>query len=228
MALRWRGSSTLGVPIRKGIGDPEEERERSKGRKKRAENADKHRENKVTSSSASSSASSSPSTERKGIVIGKEEKEILPPTPQGDVSESSEDFYDDNMPTENANAMLELEKRVRSLRSGWELPLAYSEQRQLAAASRCLSALTATDWQTLKDYLFATIPQGVPAWQPRNRSKFLENPADVWTYASTWKRKQDAKRPPPNTIPMPVMKREIIPREELAEVFANFGEKKKM
>ena len=163
-------------------------------------------------------------TERKG----KEGKGILPPTPQTEASESGEDFYEENMPPGNAQSMLELEKRVRSLKSGWELPLAYSEQRQLAAASRCLSELTAAQWQTLKDYLYDKIPQGVPAWQPRMRSKFLENPSDVWAHASAWRKKQEASRPPPNTIPMPVSSRPIISREELAEVFGDPQLRKKI
>jgi hypothetical protein len=156
-------------------------------------------------------------TERKG----KEEERngTLPPTPQSEASESAEDFYEDNMPTANAQSMLDLEKRVRSLRSGWELPLAYTEQKLLAEASRCLSELTAAQWQTMKDYLYAKIPQGVPAWQPRSRTKFLENPSDVWTHASAWRKKQEASRPPPNTIPMPVSSRPTISREELAEFF---------
>ena len=155
--------------------------------------------------------------EEKGNRI---ERETLPPTPQTEASESGEDFYEENMPTGNAQSMLELEKRVRSLRSGWELPLAYSEQRQLAEAARCLSELTATQWQTLKDYMHAKIPNGVPAWQPRMRSKFLENPSDVWTHASAWRKKQEASRPT-NTIPMPVSSRPVISREELAKVFGN-------
>jgi hypothetical protein len=187
----------------------------ARGGKKRAENAAKSKEKQDSSSPPSTLPSSPPSTERKG----KEEKGILPPTPQGEESESTEDFYAENMPTQNAQSMLDLEKRVRSLRSGWELPLAYTEQKLLAEASRCLSELTAAQWQTMKDYLYAKIPQGVPAWQPRSRTKFLENPSDVWTHASAWRKKQEASRPPPNTIPMPVSSRPTISREELAEFF---------
>lgn len=165
--------------------------------------------------------------EEKGNRI---ERETLPPTPQGEASESEQDFYEENMPTGNAQSMLELENRVRSLRSGWELPLAYSEQRQLTAAARCLSELTETQWQTLKDYMHAKIPDGVPAWQPRMRSKFLENPSDVWAHAVNWKRKQEARRPPSNTIPMPTPNtpRPVISREELAEVFGDTAIRKKM
>lgn len=190
----------------------------ARGGKKRAENAAKSKEKQDSSSPPSNLPSSPPSTERKGKE--KERKETLPPTPQTEASESEEDFFEENMPTGNAQSMLELEKRVRSLRSGWELPLAYSEQRQLAAASRCLSELTAAQWQTLKDYMHAKIPQGVPAWQPRMRSKFLENPSDVWAHASAWRKKQEASRPT-NTIPMPVSSRPVISREELAKVFGN-------
>jgi hypothetical protein len=194
----------------------------ARGGKKRAENAAKSKEKQDSSSPPSTLPSSPPSTERKG----KEEKGILPPTPQSEASESAEDFYAENMPTENAQSMLDLEKRVRSLRSGWELPLAYTEQKLLAEASRCLSELTAAQWQTMKDYLYAKIPQGVPAWQPRSRTKFLENPSDVWTHASAWRKKQEASRPPPNTIPMPVSSRPTISREELAEFFDPIKKKK--
>jgi hypothetical protein len=187
----------------------------ARGGKKRAENAAKSKEKQDSSSPPSTLPSSPPSTERKG----KEEKGILPPTPQSEASESAEDFYAENMPTENAQSMLDLEKRVRSLRSGWELPLAYTEQKLLSEASRCLSELTAAQWQTMKDYMHARIPDGVPAWQPRSRSKFLEKPSDVWTHACAWRKKQEASRPPPNTIPMPVSSRPTISREELAEFF---------
>jgi hypothetical protein len=189
----------------------------ARGGKKRAENAAKSKEKQDSSSPSSTLPSSPPSTERKGKE--EERNRTLPPTPQSEASESAEDFYAENIPTANAQLMLELEKRVRSLRSGWELPLAYTEQKLLSEASRCLSELTAAQWQTMKDYLYAKIPQGVPAWQPRSRTKFLENPSDVWTHASAWRKKQEASRPPPNTIPMPVSSRPTISREELAEFF---------
>jgi hypothetical protein len=160
----------------------------------------------------------------------KEEKETLPPTPRGDASESEEDFYEENMPTANAQSMLELEKRVQSLKSGWGLPLGYTEQKLLAAASRTLSALNSAQWQTLKDYMYAKIPEGRPAWQPRTRTKFLETVGDVWNYASEWRRRQESSRPPSNTIPMPTPNapRPVISREELAEVFGQPEIRKKM
>jgi len=168
-----------------------------------------------TQSETQSGTESETQTERKG----KEGKGTLPPTPQSEASESSEDFYAENMPSDNAKAMLELEKRVQSLKSGWGLPLGYTEQKLLAAASRTLSALNSTQWQTLKDYMHAKIPEGRPAWQPRTRTKFLETVGDVWNYASEWRKRQEASRPPPNTIPMPVSSRPTISREDLAEFF---------
>ena len=156
----------------------------------------------------------------------RKEIESLPPTPQGEMSESAEDFYAENMPTANAQSMLDLEKRVQSLKSGWGLPLGYTEQKLLAAASRTLSALNSAQWQTLKDYMHAKIPEGRPAWQPRTRTKFLETVGDVWNYASEWRKRQEASRPPPNTIPMPVTSRPTISREELAEFFDPIKKKK--
>jgi hypothetical protein len=198
----------------------------ARGGKKRAENAAKSKEKQDSSSPPSTLPSSPPSTERKGKE--EERNRTLPPTPQGEASESAEDFYEDNMPTQNAQSMLDLEKRVRSLRSGWELPLAYTEQKLLSEASRTLSALNLAQWQTLKDYMHAKIPEGRPAWQPRTRTKFLETVGDVWNYASEWRRRQEASRPPPNTIPMPVSSRPTISREELAEVFGDPIKKQKM
>ena len=158
----------------------------------------------------------------------RKEIESLPPTPQGEASESGDDFYEENMPTANAQSMLELEKRVQSLKSGWGLPLGYTEQKLLAAASRTLSALNSAQWQTLKDYMHAKIPEGRPAWQPRTRTKFLETVGDVWNYASEWRKRQEASRPPPNTIPMPVSSRPVMSREELAEVFGDPQLRKKI
>jgi len=197
----------------------------ARGGKKRAENAAKSKEKQDGSSPPSTLPSSPPSTERKG----KEKERKSPPTPHGEESEASEVLYDEYLPTGNAQAMLELEKRVQSLKSDWKLPLGHTEQRQLMAAARCLSALTAADWQVLRDYLFAKIPQGVPAWQPRTRSKFLESVGDVWNYASEWHRKNQAKQPS-NTIPMPAptQPRAVISREELAEVFGDPQLRKKI
>jgi hypothetical protein len=157
------------------------------------------------------------------------EKEALPPTPQSEASESDRDFYSDHMPSDNAKAMLELEKRVQAIKSGWGLPLGYQEQRLLAAASRTLSALNLAQWQTLKDYMHARIPEGRPAWQPRTRTKFLETVSDVWNYASEWHRKNQSNQPA-NTIPMPSpsQPRAILSREELAEVFGDPQLRKKM
>ena len=170
-----------------------------------------------TQSETESRTESETQTERKRKE--EERNRTLPPTPQSEASESAEDFYEDNMPTENAQSMLDLEKRVQSLKSGWGLPLGYTEQKLLAAASRTLSALNSTQWQTLKDYMHAKIPEGRPSWQPRTRTKFLETVGDVWNYASEWRKRQEASRPPPNTIPMPVSSRPTISREELSEFF---------
>jgi hypothetical protein len=195
----------------------------ARGGKKRAENAAKSKEKQDSSSPPSTLPSSPPSTERKGKE--EERNRTLPPTPHGEASESDGDFYEDNMPTANAQSMLDLEKRVQSLKSGWGLPLGYTEQKLLAAASRTLSALNSTQWQTMKDYMHAKIPEGRPAWQPRTRTKFLETVGDVWNYASEWRRRQEASRPPPNTIPMPVPSRPTISREELSEFFSEVRKK---
>lgn len=133
-------------------------------------------------------------------------------------AESGADAYE-AIPTGNKPHLLDLERKVQSLRAEWRLPLSYAEQQALLGNARCLDSLSAEDWQTIRDYLQARIPQGVPAWQPRQRHKFLETCADVASHAFSWKQKQEDRRPAPQR-PTQIQPRKLISREELAEAFS--------
>lgn len=117
------------------------------------------------------------------------------PHPSG-AAESGADGYE-RIPTGNQPAFLALETKVQGLKSEWRLPFTYAEQTALLGCGRCLEALTPDDWQTIREYLHARIPEGVPAWQPRQRLKFLETCADVASHAINWKRKQSDRKPAP-------------------------------
>jgi hypothetical protein len=117
---------------------------------------------------------------------------ITPPR----VEESGADAYE-LIPTGNRPQLLELEKWVQYLRPEWKTTLMRSEQEILLQNAGCLDSLTADDWKTLRSYLHARIPEGVPKWQPTVRKKFLETCSDVVGHALRWKEKQADRRPAP-------------------------------
>jgi hypothetical protein len=104
--------------------------------------------------------------------------------------------------------------KVRALRPSWKLPFTHAEDRLLFESMATLDALEAGDWQTLRDYLHAKIPQGVPKWQPDSRSKFLETCADVWSHAERWKRSQASRKPKPSQKPQAYVEREQTDEEK--------------
>lgn len=115
--------------------------------------------------------------------------------------------------------MLDLERRVQGLREEWRMPLAYAEMQALRANARCLDGLSDDDWRCIRDYLHARIPEGVPAWQPRSRARFLESVSDVYGYATEWRRKIASRAPAKPTGPPP--KRVAVDKSILAEVFGS-------
>ncbi|MEO5915330.1 MAG: hypothetical protein ABIS50_13940 [Luteolibacter sp.] len=143
--------------------------------------------------SPSSSPSSYPISEPNGNHM----------VPMGLAEESDLDGYE-AIPTGNKPRLLDLERKVQGLRKEWRLPFIYTEQQALLGSARCLDALSEEGWLTLRDYLYAKIPQGVPSWQPRQRLKFLETCSDVAAHADTWKRHQsDRSAAPIRLVPPP-------------------------
>jgi hypothetical protein len=118
-----------------------------------------------------------------------------------------------------AAEMEKLQAKLQSVRDEWRLPLTYSEMQALRANARCLDGLTDEDWRCIRDYLHARIPEGMPAWQPRSRAKFLESVSDVYGYATEWRRKNASKAPAKPAGPPP--KRVTVDKAILAEVFGS-------
>jgi hypothetical protein len=177
-----------------------------KGGTKRAQLA-KNQENICQgSSSASSTPSSSASTEEKGIegnrIEGKRGNNARdeshpsghPPAPIEFPAEFSETHT-----TETANGLNALAARVMTIRPEWKIPLTYAEMRSLTECSATLEALDDTDWQSIRNFMRAKLPQGSSEWQPRTRAKFLENASDVYGHAVSWSRKNPQADSKPRT-----------------------------
>jgi hypothetical protein len=107
---------------------------------------------------------------------------------------------------------------VNAAREEWTLVEAFTaaEKAALIANAAALKSISPETWQTIRRYLRARIPDGVPKWQPTSRLKFLEAPGDVVTHAIRWHGKQ-RKDPPllppppsPATSPSPPLSREAV------------------
>ena len=114
--------------------------------------------------------------------------------------------------------MLSREKRVQSLKKDWKLPLTYAEQQVLTQNAKTLDAIDEQEWQTIKDWLFAKLPQGDPNTQPRSRIKFLEWLPDVYRNAMAWRRKNPIQtQPAPRQTPANANQAKLT-REQIAEM----------
>ena len=80
---------------------------------------------------------------------------------------------------------------INTLRPEWARPANWSaaEMHALHDSLAQLHEMTAHDWELLKRFLAASVPQGTDYWQPRNRSKFLESFPDVFASAQRWAEK---------------------------------------
>jgi hypothetical protein len=120
-----------------------------------------------------------------------------------------------------------LQAKIRELKPEWSRPVHWgaSELHHLHAALGQFEELTEEDWELLRKFLAASLDQSAGYWQPNNRSKFVETFADVFASATRWRskrrpapQKELAWEKPSHSAPEP---RQMIPREELAEVFGN-------
>jgi hypothetical protein len=87
-----------------------------------------------------------------------------------------------------------LQAKIQGLKPAWKMPFTHAEMRALMESAKALDSLTPGDWQVLKDYLQAKLPEGMPSYRPNSRLRFIENAPDIWAYAFSWKQKQ-AGRP---------------------------------
>lgn len=93
------------------------------------------------------------------------------------------------LPTGSAKTMLGLQERIQSVHPSYGIALTYAEQQSIMHNASCLDSLKDEDWDRLRRYMAATIPEGSAYWQPRNRSKFIESIADVHGHACAWEQK---------------------------------------
>lgn len=106
----------------------------------------------------------------------------------------------------------ELESHIQALKPAWRMPFTHQEMRGLLESSKALASLTAQDWQILKSYLSAKIPEGTPKYQPNSRLKFIEAAPDIWAYAFAWNEKNRSK---PIKMP-PIVKSEQTDEDKKA------------
>ena len=124
----------------------------------------------------------------------------------------------DSLPQGNVPDMLQREKRIQSLKRDWKLPFTYAEQQVLMQNAACLDGITDEEFQTIKDWLYAKLPQGDPCKQPYSRIKFLEWLPDVYRNAMAWRRKNPIQTP---TAPQRIARKPgqaILTREEIEEM----------
>lgn len=99
--------------------------------------------------------------------------------------------FADNMPTEAANDMQELVRKINAIGPPWQrVPnLSYQEMCDLSQNARIFADLKPEDWEKLTDYFDAIIPESYGKfWQPQKRSMFLKSITDVLTDADRWSR----------------------------------------
>ena len=99
-----------------------------------------------------------------------------------------EEEVDESEP-EPTRDMLDLEKRVQSLRSDWNIPLSYAEMRTLRDNKRVLAALTEPEWNTIREYLRYKPKEGEAFTIPRSRAKFLEWIPEIYRQSKHWQMK---------------------------------------
>lgn len=158
------------------------------------------------------------SIEKHGLCVGEPQNpkgmdtlpDRVPDTPQDKDKDKDKD-KDSPKPTEElpppAPAKLdfvserqqsagEIARKIMNLRREWRRPAAMTaiELHEIAANLAAFQSLTDDDWELLKAYLSANVPQGAGFWQPANRSKFISTIADVLGHADRWATKTGRTR----------------------------------
>lgn len=187
-----------------------------RGGKARAKNAaDKAIADNATSiatANPSSSASSIASTEEKRIGKEEKEREALP-LPLSDFSEE--------IPSGNLSTMDTLAAKACSVRPGWSrIALSYAERQSIVQNSNALQSMSESDWELIRKYMSANLPQGSAGWQPQTRSRFIENIADVLGHALNWQ----SKRTPAPSVAQAVAPIKIVTAQERAQTMHEFNQ----
>ena len=82
---------------------------------------------------------------------------------------------------------------VAALRPEWNRPAAWNSNEEhglFNGAGSQLAEMNPDDWELLRDFMGASLRPGDEKlyWRPRNRSKFVETFADVFSSAQAWAR----------------------------------------
>ena len=109
--------------------------------------------------------------------------------------------------------------RINAVRPEWKKPAQWmaSELHALHDALSAFEEMTDEDWDSIRRYMAAKLPEGAGYWQPRNRSQFVSQFADVFGHVQRW----EGKRRPTPTAPkpsVPIPERKILTRAEMAEM----------
>lgn len=83
-------------------------------------------------------------------------------------------------------------QRINGLKPEWAKPSHWTaaEMHELHGSLSAVCELSTTDWDMLRRYLVAKLPQGAGYWQPPSRSQFVKAFCDVFQHAQRWSDKQ--------------------------------------
>ena len=140
--------------------------------------------------------------------------------PNGNHLVSGVDVADDAyslIPQGNIPDMVKREQRIQSIKADWKLPFTYAEQQVLMQNAKCLDGISDAEWQIIKDWMFAKLPQGEAARQPYSRGKFIEWLPDVYRHAMQWHRKTTKSAAPAKLMQQAVAAQTDEDRAALAD-----------
>lgn len=145
---------------------------------------------------------------------GADERRPFAPEPSGTVNEPLRRNSPLPPQGESERADAALIEDIKSLRRAWQATplLSAREHRQFIRNRAMLQLFSTSDWQTLREFLAARIPDSSAYFQPRLLSKFLESPGEVLGHAVEWRsklRKPTAAPPPPPPEQAPLSPQEI-------------------
>ncbi len=122
--------------------------------------------------------------------------------------------------------------KIAGLRAEWLRPVTWgsSELRAVRANLGQFTELSADDWEILRAFLRAKLPDSAAYWQPLSRGQFAKTFSDVWASATRWDRKSPAARtavpPVPKTAPppdAPPAEGDIVSPEGIRDFFRNLA-----
>lgn len=89
--------------------------------------------------------------------------------------------------------------RINAVRPEWKKPAQWmaSELHALHDALSAFEEMEDEDWKMIERYMASKLPEGAGYWQPRNRSQFVSQFADVFGHVQRWAGKTGNTAPKP-------------------------------